>query len=118
MMEKRPGHYLGTEIGASWWRRYRADGFFARGNGELWLDEAGLWFSRFLTSDPLRIPFGSILRVKVGTTHAGRWILGRPIVKVLWEAEGLQLCSGFVVSTNAGVTQAFVNELSKRTAGM
>ena len=49
LMEKRPGHYLGTEIGESWWRRYRADGFFARGNGELWLDESGLWFSRYLT---------------------------------------------------------------------
>lgn len=84
----------------------------------MWLDGSGLWFSRYLTRDPLHIPFRIILRVKIGTSHAGRWILGRPIVKVLWEAEGLQLCSGFVVSTDAGVTQAFVDELSKHAAGM
>lgn len=94
-MEKRPGSYLGTEIEGKWWKRYRKDGFFARGNGEWWVDGGALYFLRSLTRDPLVIPFDRVTEVKIGTWHAGRWILGRPIFKVLWSREGLILSSGF-----------------------
>ena len=51
----KKGNYLGTEVDGRWWRRYRAPTFFARGNGELWLDEDGLHFLRRMTKTPLSI---------------------------------------------------------------
>jgi hypothetical protein len=40
VIEKRRGHYLGTEIDEKWWRRYRKDGFLARGLGEYWIENS------------------------------------------------------------------------------
>jgi len=73
MMEKRRGHYLGTEIDEKWWKRYREDGFFARGFGEFWCDEGAFYFSRYLMMRPLIIPFDKILGFQIGAWHAGRW---------------------------------------------
>ena len=39
-MLKRVGAYLGTELDETWWKRYRKDGFFARGNG---MPDSGVW---------------------------------------------------------------------------
>jgi len=97
-MEKKPGSYLGTEIDEKWWRRYREDGFFARGNGEWWVDGDALYFRRLMTRTPLVIPFDKVAEVKIGTWHAGRWILGRPIFKILWSRKGLRLSSGFYLA--------------------
>ncbi len=97
-MEKRPGSYLGTEIDEKWWKRYREDGFFARGSGEWWIDGGALCFRRYLTRRPLVIPFDKVTEVRIGTWHAGRWILGRPIFKVLWTRDGLKLSSGFCLA--------------------
>lgn len=94
-MEKKLGSYLGTEIEGKWWKRYREEGFFARGNGEWWVDGDVLYFRRLLTRTPLIIPLDKVTEVKIGTWHAGRWILGRPIFKVLWTRQGLSLSSGF-----------------------
>jgi hypothetical protein len=33
---KKRGSYLGTEVDEKWYKRYRRDGFFARGSGEYW----------------------------------------------------------------------------------
>ena len=42
----KKGNYFGTEIDGKWWKRYRAKGFFARGNGEFTMDEEGIRFLR------------------------------------------------------------------------
>ncbi|MEW6440622.1 MAG: hypothetical protein AB1640_06740 [bacterium] len=97
-MDTRVGSYLGTEIGGKWWKRFRRDGFFARGNGEYWLDDRALCFRRYLTKAPLIIPFEKMTGLRLGTWHAGKWVLGKPILKVLWRHEGQELSSGFYVS--------------------
>jgi hypothetical protein len=113
-MNKQPGHYLGTEADGNWWRRYTQQGFFARGNGNYWFDESALCFHRYLTTTPLCIPYETIKGIDTGTWHAGRWNLGRPIVKVLWEAENRKLCSGFVVSNRHDGVEAFISALSAK----
>ena len=55
MESKKKGNYFGTEIDHSWYKRFRKDGFFARGNGEFWLEDDGLYFLRKLTKTPLHI---------------------------------------------------------------
>ena len=60
----RRGHYLGTEVGGKWWRRYRGRGFFARGNGSYWADSEAFRFLRYLTRKPLEIPFARVTAVE------------------------------------------------------
>ena len=96
-MDKQRGHYLGTEIDGKWWRRHRKNHFLARGLGEWWQDEEGLYFLRYLTKEPIFIPFSLVKAVKTGKWHAGRRAAGKEIVKVFWQSEGQSLCSGFVV---------------------
>ncbi len=98
VMEKKQGHYLGTEIDEKWWKRYKEDGFFARGNGEYWYDEDAFYFQKYLTQDPIVIPLNSITYFKLGSWHCGRWSWGQPIAKILWNHQGMVLCSGFVLS--------------------
>jgi hypothetical protein len=97
-MDKKPGHYLGTEIDEKWWKRYKQDGFFARGNGEYWYDKDTFYFKKYLTQDPIVIPLNKITDIKRGSWHSGRWSWGQPIVKILWNHHGMTLCSGFVLS--------------------
>lgn len=109
---ERAGAYLGTEIDGSWWRGYRGKGFFARGNGAFWHDGESFFFRRFLTRRALVIPFDRVVRVETGTSHAGRWLGGRLIVKIVWSGDGHELSSGFVVSRDRDSTLATVRELS------
>lgn len=95
---KNRGAYLGTEINEKWWTRYRKDKFFARGSGYYWYDNKGLYFLRFLTKEPIFIPFNSVIEIKLGKWHAGKWALGSFFVKVIWKKDDLKLSSGFAVS--------------------
>lgn len=112
--EGKKGHYLGTEIGGKWWKRYRGEGFFARGNGEWWLDEEFIYFRRYLTKQPLQIPRREIISIRTGTWHAGRWAGGMPILKILWRQNDLRLSSGFVVSKQRIETMQLAEQLLKR----
>jgi hypothetical protein len=113
---RRKGHYLGTEIEEKWWKRYRKNKFFARGNGEYWLDDTGLYFRRYLTRHPIEIPFAKVIEVKIGKSHAGRWLLGSPVLKLIWQKDGLRLSSGFIVSGSEEETEA-VTESIRDTIG-
>ena len=115
-MERKPGHYLGTEIDETWWKRYRQDGFFARGNGHYWFEDKAFRFLRTLTSKPIAIPYERMRSFKVSTWHAGRWSMGQPIVKILWNRDGRDLSSGFVLSKTPAEAQAVIGELEKRAA--
>lgn len=94
-LRMKQGNYVGTEIGDSWWKRYRGSGFLARGNGEFWFDEDGIHFLRKLTKTPLVIKWDETREASLGTWHAGRWIRGRPIMKVRFARDGLDLTAGF-----------------------
>jgi len=96
VMHKRVGAYLGTEIDETWWKRYRKDGFFARGKGEYWFEDEGLYFRRYLTKKPVAIPYAGIEKIQLGKWHAGQWRMGKSIVKIVWVKDGLRLSSGFV----------------------
>ena len=112
-MEKKRGHYLGTEIEGQWWRRYIRDGFFARGNGEYWYDEQSFYFWRYLTRDPIVVPLARVREVQLGRWHAGRWAWGAAIVKLIWEnSDGLLLSSGFVLSRSESQARQVLEEMA------
>ena len=75
-MSARAGHYFGTEVGGKWWKRYRAPGFSARGNGAWWFEEGELRFHRASTKETTRIPLRLVTGVSFGTWHAGQWNAG------------------------------------------
>lgn len=97
-MGKKRGHYLGTEVDGKWWKRYRQDNMFLRGNGEYWYDEGAFYFRRYLIRSVITIPFHEITDIKMGNWHCGRWSWGQPIIKLLWNRQGKPLVSGFVLS--------------------
>jgi hypothetical protein len=112
-MQRRQGLYLGTEIEDRWWRRYTRPPFFARGNGTYWYDDRAFCFSRYLTRAPLKLEFERIQEIRVGRWHAGRWAWGAPIVKLIWENDGLSLSSGFVLSRSASQTRQVIKALEQ-----
>lgn len=113
-MDRRQGRYLGTEIDEKWWKRYTAEGLFARGKGEYWYDDEAFYFLRYLTQDPLTILFAEVSDLKVGTWHCGRWVWGKPIVKFLWNHQGKSLSSGFILAYDKAETQRLVGEIGQR----
>jgi hypothetical protein len=110
-MEKKHGHYLGTEINEAWWKRYRQDRLFARGNGEYWYDDEAFYFQRHLTQDPIVIPFKKIIDFKLGRWHCGRWSWGQHIIKFLWDHQGMTLVSGFVLTKTASESLEIIANL-------
>ena len=110
-MEKARGHYLGTEVDEKWYKRYRKDGFFARGNGEWWFEEDGLHFRRYLTKKALVIPFSLIKQVKLGSWHAGKWVIVKRVIKLVWEKDGQTMSSGFILARNQENTERLKNDL-------
>ena len=109
----RKGHYLGTEIDGKWWKRYRKDKMFARGNGEYWFDGSILYFRRYLTRQPIRIDFSKVTEIKIGRSHAGRFLWGSRVLKLIWQQDGEILSSGFVVARNQQETEAIMAEIEQ-----
>jgi hypothetical protein len=107
------GHYLGTEIGEKWWKRYKRDKLFARGNGEYWFDETAFYFLRYLTKHPIEIPLKKILRFEIGKNHAGRWLLRQWVLKLIWEKDSLTLSSGFIVARNQQETETVMEDIMR-----
>jgi len=107
--EKAKGAYLGTETDEKWWKRYRKNKLFMRGSGEYWYDDNGLYFRRFLTRSPLFFAFDLMREVRLGTWHAGKWCMGHPIIKIIWEMDGLRLSSGFIF-TNSMVDAELIKD--------
>lgn len=105
------GLYLGTEINEKWWKRYTKDKFLSRGNGEFWHDESGFYFLRYLTKEPIFIPFSSIIGIEIGKWHSGKWAFGNLILKIIWQKDGLKLSSGFIVFKNKEETLKLKQEL-------
>jgi hypothetical protein len=112
-MDRKRGHYLGTEIDERWWHRYTRDGLLARGMGEYWYDDQAFYFLRHLSRVPVVIPFVKMEGLKVGTWHAGRWAWGRPIVKLLWIHRGRSLSSGFVLSASMPEVEQLIEDLRR-----
>jgi hypothetical protein len=107
----RPGAYIGTTVGAEWWRRYRRDGFLARGNGRYWLNEEGFHFLRALTRRPIIVPCSAVTATSASAWHAGRWGGGVPILRIHWRKDDLTLISGFVVSRDADTLERLAAEI-------
>ncbi len=112
MEEKTKGYYFGTEIDRKWWKRYKADSMFARGNGEFWMDEQGIHFRKFLTKKPLLVSWKEMRGAELGKWHAGRWGGGRPVMKIDFERNGNKLCAGFSISKAWDQMEAFVRDLN------
>lgn len=110
MMDRKKGHYLGTEVNGKWFRRYRENAFLARGIGEYWLAEEGFYFRRYLTERPIVIPYRKIIALKRGKWHAGRWAWGRGILKIVWEEKGQRLSSGFILAGEEEVARRLQEE--------
>lgn len=114
--QRKPGHYLGTELDGRWWRRCCADGLLARGNGEYWLQDGAFFFLRRLTRTPIALPLSAVKGVRVGRWHSGRWANGAPVIKIDWARDGRRLSSGFVVSADAGEAAALARRIEALAA--
>ena len=110
---RRKGLYLGTEIENKWWKRYKRNKFFARGNGEYWFDNVAFCFHRYLTKHPIEIPLEKIKKLEIGKSHAGRWLFKQRVLKIIWEKEGLILSSGFIVARNHEETEIIMADLQR-----
>ena len=113
----KKGNYFGTEIDGSWWKRYRASGFFARGNGEFWFDDDGLHFLRLMTKAPPSIAWDEMTEATIGRWHAGRWANGRPILKVGFVRDGEPLTAGFYLAKEWPPVEQVAADLNRRIAG-
>jgi hypothetical protein len=110
------GHYLGTEINEKWWKRYTRDHFLARGMGHYWFDGYAMYFHRLLLEYDIVIPYQAMKDVKIGHWHAGKWCMHIPVLKIIWEKDGLRLSSGFVVSNNKAATEQMRDQLKQKIA--
>jgi hypothetical protein len=113
----KKGSYFGTVMDGKWWRRYRGGGFFARGNGEFWMNDDGIQFRRLLTKEPLAIKWHEARRATLGKSHAGRWAMGRPILKIGFVREGESLEAGFYLSADWDEMGRLADDLNQRFAG-
>ena len=105
--------YTGTTIDGKWWKRYRERGYSARGNGRYRFEGGELVFDRALTSELTRIPLGEVTGMAFATSHAGKWLAGKPIVRIAWSRDGqhLESGSGFADRSSA---DAFLAEIDRR----
>jgi hypothetical protein len=110
---RRKGHHFGTEIEKKWWKRYKGDKFFARGNGQYWFDNIAFYFHRYLTKHPIAIPLEKIMKLEIGKSHAGRWLFKQRVLKIIWEKDGMMLSSGFVVARNEQETEIVMADLER-----
>lgn len=111
VMTTSNGLYYGTTRGRSWWSRYLKDGLFSRGNCEITVDESGLHFRRYLTSQAKDIPWQKVVAVEVGRGHAGKWT-GAPVIKVVWKEADQLLVSGFSVSYRSEETRRWLEAIA------
>ncbi len=114
LVNKRDGHYLGTEVDEKWWKRYMGNKLLARGNGEYWIEQDAFCFHRLFTRSDIRIRFEDMMDVKIGRWHSGRWYSGWPIVTIIWMKDGKRLSSGFDIIENRDFALSLVNDLKER----
>lgn len=107
----KKGYYFGTTVDGKWWKRYRKEGFFARGNGEYRLEENCFRFRKDVSDATLDIPYDRIIGIEVGRWHAGRWGGGSPVVRIEWSKEGKILSSGFLLAGNVKEFRNIVERL-------
>ena len=87
-------YYFGTTQGNSFWHRYKKKGLYERGFGEFWLTKTSLNFRLYFTLEPIKISSRNITGITCGYGHAGKISL-RPVLKVHWKSDDLELVSGF-----------------------
>ena len=109
--EKREGYYFGTVVDGKWWKRYKKEGFFARGNGDYWLEEHDFCFRKFLSDKPIRISLQRIDEITTGKWHAGKWGGGLPVIKICWTEKGENLCAGFILANGVEECRRIVEKI-------
>lgn len=108
-------NYMGTEVDGKWWRSYRANGFFTKGNGTYaWTDDA-LVYRRALTHSEWRIPIASLSGVSTGRWHGGTWGGGHTIVKIEWQGPNAQQLTTGILITPKEAAAEFVAQVRART---
>ncbi len=106
-LETKNGYYYGTTKGRSWWRRYTKDGWLARGNSEIWVDEKGFRFRRYMMKEIKEIPCDRIVQVETGRWHAGKFT-GAPVIKVIWNIGEIEVVSGFSIAMDKKKTDHWI----------
>ena len=101
---------MGTEIDGKWWKRYKKDGFFARGNGQYGYNDKAFYFHKYLAKEPIVIPFKDMIGFEIGNWHAGKWGAGHPVLKIIWQKDTLTLSSGFLLSKNREKIEKMISE--------
>ena len=109
--KEKTGLYMGTEIDKKWWKRYKEDGFFARGNGQYSYDDTAFYFYKYPKDKPIAIPLESIVDFEIGKWHAGKWGAGLPVLKIIWKNDSYLLSSGFILSKSRDEIARIISEL-------
>ena len=60
------------------------------------------------------MPFDKIVALKIGSSHSGRWVFKKRVLKIVWQKGELKLNSGFIVASNQQATEAFIAALKRR----
>ncbi|MBD3404453.1 hypothetical protein GF420_16295 [candidate division GN15 bacterium] len=113
-MEKRRGHYMGTELDEKWYRRYKKEGFFARGLGDWWIENNIFRFHRIMLKKDLEIPLARVRAIELGRWHGGQWAGRKRVLKFIWEHEGRRLSSGFVLTRSSEDAARLREELERQ----
>ena len=115
MINEISGKYLGTEINGKWWKRYRKNKMFTRGDGKFYADDKMIYFYRSLTNDPISIDIKDITGFSIGKWHSGKWMMDYPVLKVNWQKDGLILSSGFFLYKNESDIRSLINKLTNKS---
>lgn len=74
-----------------------------RGNGKLRLLETGVEFAFWNRPDRIFIPIEKIIRVELGKSHNGKWILFPKILKIYYAEAGATKIFGVAVGSRLGI---------------
>ena len=110
---QKSARYAGTQMADKWYKIYKKDLFWVRGNGKIWLGDDRIHFLRIGLKKEILIPCKSIKDIKFGYWHCRGWQIWLTI-KVIWEREGQLLSTGFVVSRHKEATKEFANLIRKK----
>jgi len=111
-MNNISSYYFGTEIDRKWWKRYKKDNFFARGNGTFKYDKDAFYFYKYPSDTPIVIPLKDITNFNISKWHAGRWGGNLPILQIIWKKDNMLLSSGFILYDNEKDLRDFIDKLT------
>ena len=90
-------------------------GLHIKGSGKVWLSEEGVMLHRYLTRNPLVIPFALIHKIDVRVGFFGGKRLPGHMLHLTWGRKELPMVSGIQVSPRRDLNEEWAREISRRS---